>query len=125
MKSRHVTTALAVAATLTLGGAGAAGAEGAAEAPTTTAPTARPAHRFTCEDARTRVTRLDARIEGATNRIARAEARRDRLRDEHRTELAEAVTRRIDLGREHLARLKARLDRVKAALAERCPTPGS
>jgi hypothetical protein len=112
---KQTATALGLAAALTLGLAGAAGAD----TPTTT-PTAPATHRFTCDDARTRAEHLHARLDAAGDRIARAEARRDKLREEHRDQLADALTTRIDAGKAHVGRVKTRLDRLEGAITDRC-----
>lgn len=116
MKFHRILATLTLAGALTMGFAGVAGAQTTDPTPSTTVPV----HKLNCDTARDRLAKLEKHDDAVRARIAKAEARRDKLQAEGQTVKAAELTKHIEAAKDRLSKLDARIAKLKSAIATRC-----
>ena len=127
MNLRKILAGSAIAATMTLGVAGAAGAQTTDTSTPSSTPAAAttPTHHIDCAKVEQVITRLHERDAAINARLVKAEARVDQLRQEGKTARADALAKRIEMIKDRLTTVEARLAKVEARVDKVCNlTPG-
>ena len=115
MRIPKTIAAVTLVSAVALGGVGVASAQSPSADPSFTVE-------VSCADARARVDRMETRLATVEERLVTATAKRDELASAGRTRLADRLTSRIDAANDRLPAAQARVERLAALIAEKCPT---
>ena len=115
MRIPKTIAAVTLVSAVALGGVGVASAQTPSADPSFTVE-------VSCADARARVDRMETRLATVEERLVTATAKRDELASAGRSRLADRLTSRIDAANDRLPVAQARVERLAALIAEKCPT---